>query len=194
VLRSSRSDTDGPYTIAADSRTLQGEYGRAADDERHHVVFGSAINFPHDWSLGTLLTIGSGRPFNITTGFDNNGDLLFVDRPAAASSGRPGLITTPFGTFDARPSAGEPMVVRNAGQGPSQVVLNVGIAKSLQLGKDAGSASGSPQYLIFSANVENLTNRINYTDFNGVVTSLTFGRPNRALNPRRIELAARFGF
>ena len=39
-----------------------------------------------------------------------------------------------------------------------------------------------------------MTNRVNFADFNGVVTSPLFGAANRALNPRRIELSARFGF
>ena len=53
---------------------------------------------------------------------------------------------------------------------------------------------GAERYVIISASAENVTNRINYVDFNGVVTSPLFGIANRALNPRRIELSARFGF
>lgn len=41
---------------------------------------------------------------------------------------------------------------------------------------------------------ENSTNRVNFADFNGVLTSSLFGVANRALNPRRIELTARFAF
>ena len=189
TLRWSRSDTDGLYTVAADSRTLQGEYGRAGDDERHHGVLGTSLSFPHDWSVSALLTIGSGRPFNITTGLDNNGDQLFVDRPAVVPAGTGAAIATPFGGFDANPNPGQLIVVRNAGQGPRQFVLNAGVAKTLRFG-----GAATRRYIIFSASAENLTNYVNYTDFNGVVTSPLFGQPNRALNPLRIELAARFGF
>lgn len=189
TLRWSRSDTDGLYVVAADSRTLQGEYGRAGDDERHHAVLGTSLSFPHDWSVSALLNVGSGRPFNITTGLDNDGDQLFVDRPAVVAAGTPGAIATPFGSFAANPAPGELMIVRNAGQGPGQFVLNAGVAKTLRFGGGA-----TRRYVIFSASAENLTNYVNYTDFNGVVTSPLFGQPNRALNPLRIELAARFGF
>jgi hypothetical protein len=189
TLRWSRSDTDGLYTVAADPATLQGEYGRAADDERHHAVLGTSLSFPHDWSVSALLNVGSGRPFNITTGLDNNGDQLFVDRPAVVAAGTAGAIATPFGSFDAFPAPGELIVVRNAGQGPRQFVLNAGVAKTLRFGGGA-----TRRYVIFSASAENVTNYVNFTDFNGVVTSPLFGQPNRALNPRRIELAARFGF
>jgi carboxypeptidase family protein len=189
TLRWSRSNTDSLYTIAADSRTLQGEYGRAADDERQHGVLGTSLSFPHDWSVSALLNIGSGRPFNITTGLDNNGDQLFVDRPAAVAPGTAGAIATPLGSFDAYPAPGNLMIVRNAGQGPRQFVLNAGVAKTLRFGGGA-----TRRYVIFSASAENLTNYINYTEFNGVVTSPLFGQPNRALNPRRVELSALFGF
>jgi hypothetical protein len=189
TLRWSRSDTDGLYTVAADSRTLQGEYGRAGDDERQHAVLGTSLSFPHDWSVSALLNVGSGRPFNISTGLDNNGDQLFVDRPAVVAPGTAGAIATPFGSFDANPAPGELMIVRNAGQGPRQFVLNAGVAKTVRFGSGA-----TRRYIIFSASAENLTNHVNFTDFNGVVTSPLFGQPNRALNPLRVELAARFGF
>jgi hypothetical protein len=189
TLRWSRSDTDGVYTVAADPRTLQGEYGRAGDDERQHGVLGTSLSFPHDWNVSALLNVGSGRPFNITTGLDNNGDQLFVDRPAVVAAGTAGAIATPVGSFTAYPAPDDLIVVRNAGQGPRQFVLNAGVAKTLRFGGGA-----TRRYVIFSASAENLTNYVNYTDFNGVVTSPLFGQPNRALNPLRIELAARFGF
>jgi len=189
TLRWSRSDTDAVYTVAADAQTLQGEYGRAGDDERHHGVLGTSLSLPHDWSVSALLTVGSGRPFNITTGLDNNGDLLFVDRPAAVAPGALGAIATPFGSFDPYPEPGELLIVRNAGQGPRSFLLNAGVAKTMRFGGGA-----TPRYVIFSASAENLTNYVNFTDFNGVVTSPLFGLPNRALNPLRIELSARFAF
>ena len=192
IRRSSLSDTDGPYTIPADSFTLRNEYGRAADDERDRVVIGSWVNLPWDLSMSTLLTIGSGRPFNITSGWDNDGDLLFLDRPAPGSEGAPGVMATAFGNFDLQVDPGEPMIARNAGQGPSQLVLNLGLAKTLRFGDS--TSGGSAPYAIFSVSAENVTNRVNFADFNGVVTSPLFGAANRALNPRRIELSARFGF
>lgn len=185
VRRLSRSDTDGPYTVAADAYDPAADYGRASDDERHRAVIGGWIGLPGDLSVSTLLTVGSGRPFNITTGLDNNGDLLFVDRPTFAEDGAAGGIATPFGTFDPRLDPGDVMIPRNAGQSSPQLLLNIGLAKTLRFG---------PRYAIFSVSVENATNRVNFSEFNGVVTSPLFGVANRALNPRRFELTSRFGF
>ena len=193
VLGWTNSDTDGPYSVPADSRTLQGEYGRAASDQRHSVVLGSVFTLPDEWSLSHLLTYGSGRPFNITTGFDDNGDLLFLDRPGIGSAGASGVSATSFGLFDLTRAPSEPMIARNAGQGPSQFMLNVGLAKTVRLAPSSGAGTSGP-YVIFTISAENITNRTNFTDFNGVVTSPLFGIANRALNPRRVELSARLGF
>jgi hypothetical protein len=190
----SRSDTDGPYSMAAHSATLQGEFARAGDDQRHRGIAGSVVSLPGDVSVSALLTASSGRPFNITTGRDDNGDLLFVDRPAMAVAGDAGVLVTRFGTFDLSRSAGQPMIDRNTGRGPSYFGLNVGVGKKFLLGASTPSVGGAKPYLIVSASAENITNRVNYADFNGVVTSPLFGTANRALPPRRIELAARIGF
>ena len=190
LLRWSRSNTDGPYTILADSSTESGEYGRSGDDERHRGVIGSWVSMPAEFSLSALLTIGSGRPFNITSGLDTDGDFLFFDRPGPAAGDSSGNIATAFGNFDLQRLAGTPMIPRNAGQGPNQIMLNVGLSKVFRL----GGGPGSTPYAILGVSAENVTNRVNFADFNGVVTSPLFGTANRALSPRRVELTARFGF
>jgi hypothetical protein len=194
LWRTALSETDGPYTVIADTSAGARELGRSADDERHRVMVGSWISLPREISISTLLTIGSGRPFNITTGFDNDGDLLFLDRPAFAEPGAPGAVSNAFGDFDLQLDPGQPMIVRNAGEGPKQIVLNVGIAKVLRLAAPSRTAGGFAPYAILGVNAGNVTNRVNFSDFNGVVTSPLFGAPNRALNPRRVELTLRFGF
>ena len=53
--------------------------------------------------MSTLLTTGTGRPFDITTGLDNDGDLLFSTGRRPVLAGDPGIISTAFGDFDVRP-------------------------------------------------------------------------------------------
>ena len=108
--------------------------------------------------------------------------------------GDTGLISTSFGLFDLTRAPSQAMIERNAGQGPSQFVLNVGLAKTVRLAASAANRCPAGPYVIFTVSAENITNRTNFTDFNGVVTSPLFGVANRALNPRRVELAARVGF
>jgi hypothetical protein len=194
LWRSSRSDTDGPYTVMADARTDQGEFGRAGDDERHRLVVGAWFGLPSEISISSFFTVGSGRPFNITTGLDGNGDLLFYDRPAAVPPGSAGAVSTAFGNFDVQVDPGQEMILRNLGQGPQQIVLNMGIAKVFRFTDPTRASGGLAPYAILGVNAENVTNRVNFSDFNGVVTSPLFGAANRALNPRRVELTMRVAF
>ena len=50
-------------------------------DQRHRAVFFFSYRFPHDFTAGTLTQYASARPFNATTGVDNNGDGVTNDRP-----------------------------------------------------------------------------------------------------------------
>jgi hypothetical protein len=57
------------------------ERGPSLLDQRHRAVFQYMYNFPRGFTVGTVTQIASGRPFNATTGIDNNGDGLNNDRP-----------------------------------------------------------------------------------------------------------------
>jgi hypothetical protein len=57
------------------------ERGPSVVDQRHRAVFHFSYNFPWNFTAGTLMQFASGRPFNATTGVDNNGDGAQNDRP-----------------------------------------------------------------------------------------------------------------
>src|SRR6185503_9429293 len=80
VLAKTTNDTDGQGSglFPANSYDLTGEFGRAGFDVRHRFTFAGTINLPW-WqvSLNPFIVATSGRPFNITTGLDSNGDRLF---------------------------------------------------------------------------------------------------------------------
>jgi len=50
-------------------------------DQRHRAVITVSYKFPFQFTAGTLTMLTSSRPFNATTGVDNNGDGLNNDRP-----------------------------------------------------------------------------------------------------------------
>jgi hypothetical protein len=159
-----RSDTDGASTTAADADDRASEFGFASTDERHQVSIGASVPMPAGISLSGTLSLTSGQPFNIITGRDNNGDTIFVDRPAFASAGDAGAIVTPFGVFAASPGPGARIVPRNFGRGRGQVDLSLHASKSVVRG------------LVVSASANNVLNRTNLSGFNGVVTSPVFRR------------------
>jgi len=57
------------------------ERGPSLLDQRHRAVLSAAYQFPFNITAGTLIQVASARPFNPTTGTDNNGDANNNDRP-----------------------------------------------------------------------------------------------------------------
>jgi hypothetical protein len=50
-------------------------------DQRHRLSLSGSYELPWKFTVGTWLVAASGRPFNVTTGVDNNGDGSTADRP-----------------------------------------------------------------------------------------------------------------
>jgi hypothetical protein len=63
------------------SRLGEEERGLSVVDQRHRAVITFLYHFPFQITAGTLTTLASSRPFNATTGVDNNGDGANNDRP-----------------------------------------------------------------------------------------------------------------
>ena len=80
VLNFANGDTDGVNTFPANQYDLSREYGRSSIDVRHRFTLGGNISgLPGKIRLSPFIIANSGRPFNITTGRDTNGDTLFTD-------------------------------------------------------------------------------------------------------------------
>jgi hypothetical protein len=99
-------------------------------------------------NLNPFIIISSGRPFNIVTGRDTNGDGLFTERPAFATSqtALADLRKTKFGDFDLNPAPGEALIPRNYGMGPNFFSVNIGISRSFTFGNvhaPAAAATGA---------------------------------------------------
>jgi hypothetical protein len=95
----------------------------------------------------------SGSPFNITTTNDLNNDSIFNDRPGLISTATcpttvnttsSSVYCTPLGTFDAAPTAGEKITPINYATGPSHVVMNLRLTKTIGFGPKITRAGASP--------------------------------------------------
>jgi hypothetical protein len=130
------ADSDGAGSFPADPFNLRGDWGRAGYDVRHRVVFGGSITTPGQVRLNPFVIASSGRPFNITSGQDLNGDTLFNERPALATDvTKPGVVVTRFGAFDPSPDPGVPMVPRNYAEGPGFLMVNMRLSRVFGFGK-----------------------------------------------------------
>jgi hypothetical protein len=199
VLNKAESDTEGAGSFPANSYDLSNEYGRSLLDVRQHFFLGGTINALWGLRLNPFIIASSGRPFNIITGRDTNGDTLFTERPAFATDlSQPGIVQTPLGAFDPDPSPGQRIIPRNYGTGPSLFTVNLRLAKTIDFGDARGATAGAAggksggdfgddaagarkasekRYsLTFSLRVQNLFNRVNAAPPIGNLGSLLFGQ------------------
>jgi hypothetical protein len=142
VLSKTESDTDGQGggLFPANSYDLSNEFGRAGNDVRHRFTLAGTLTLPwYKISLNPFIIATSGRPFNITTGRDINGDNLFLERPAFAGANvncadRTNYACTPFGNFKLNPGPGDEIIPRNFGHGPGFFSVNMRVSKTWNFG------------------------------------------------------------
>jgi Carboxypeptidase regulatory-like domain len=222
TLSKAKGDTDGVNTFPAYSYDLSGEYGRSLFDIRHRFFLTGSGTLPWGIRLSPMVVAASGRPFNIFSGRDTNGDSIFAERPAFATDlAQPNVVITPFGAFKLDPSTGEQAIPRNFGNGPGFFALSLRASKTIRFGVVEGNSSSTAQRttgarnatpraaekrysLTISLQVWNLFNRTNLNVPVGNLSSPFFGRANSiagslgAGDPlsgnRLIELQTRFSF
>ncbi len=149
-LTAANSD-GGAGNQVSNSYNLGQDYGRAGFVSRNMVFL--LANYTGPWALhfNPFLIAQSGRPFNITTFQDLNGDGYFNDRPSYATSSTPAdsLVHTSYGDFDVNPGLNEKPIPTNLGSGPAAVAVNLRISRSFGIGPEVGStpnnAGGPPQ-------------------------------------------------
>jgi hypothetical protein len=145
TLGKAESNSDGASSFPADPYNLSSEYGRAGFDVRHRFVVGGNIVAPKGISFSPFIIGSSGRPFNISTGRDSNGDTLFTERPALATDlSKPGVISTRFGAFDPNPAPGQALIPRNFAEGPGFFLVTLRVSKTWGFGalpESKGAAS-----------------------------------------------------
>jgi hypothetical protein len=189
-----RNDTDGAFALPADNYDLAAEWGPGAIDVPHRLTGMMNMDLWTGFKVSTNFFVSSGTPYNITTGYDDNGDTVSNDRPAgvtrnsARTAGRADMglrLSWAFG-FGRRKGAD--------GAGGPQIVMIRGGGGEIPLGGFSGGAEDKRWRFEIYAAATNLFNRTNMTGYSGVMTSPFFMQPTSALPARRIELGARFGF
>jgi hypothetical protein len=193
TLGQQKNNTDGAFSVPFGG-TLDGEWAAANFDIRHRVNLGLNSQALKNMNMFLSLNYSSAPPYTIRTGTDINGDLIFNDRPAG--------------------------VPRNTERGDPQFNSSASVSYSIALGKQPPTAPAGPQggvtiinggdrvmvmgpgggggparYRIsFSLNVQNLTNRVNHTNFNGTMTSPFFRQSTNVSGARKIDVGMSFSF
>jgi hypothetical protein len=206
-----KTDTDCIFgSIAncfpADTYDLSSEYSRVGFIPGANFFVGGTLVLPKlKVNLNPFVVFSSGRPFNIVTGRDTNGDGVFTERPAfaTAQTDPANLRQTRFGDFDLDPAPGQALIPRNHGLGPNFFSVNLGINRAFRFGnipaapapagaapagtapagaapaggaRPANSPSPEKRYtLTLSVNIQNLLNRTNLSNPIGNLSSPRFG-------------------
>jgi hypothetical protein len=177
-----------------------GEYARR-DNQGLWEVFGNAtLNLPVKIVYSANYNGQGLGVYNVTTGFDNNGDGDFNDRPQYARAGTPLCsinsnaspcgYTTPWGELVS--SGGVGSLSRNKGHMPWTFYLDSNLQRSFQLTHNAKAEHQQT----FSINLRssNLLNHRNVTSVGSVLGSPLFGQAYTADNGRRVEVGLRYAF
>lgn len=190
VLARANDDTSGWWALPANNYDVRPEYGRADYDRLQRLNLIGTCSLPWNLRAGTVVSLSSGIPFNITTGLDNNGDTVPNDRPHG--------------------------VGRNTGDGPGYAGVDFHLAKRFTFSRshsndshaqpagrsETGSLSARSNEsreitgprLEIGIDAFNVLNRVNFKDFVGTQTSPFFGRANAANPPRELQFSAKFHF
>jgi hypothetical protein len=164
TLARSTDDTSGMFFLPADNFNLAPERGRSDFDRRHRLNLAGIFTLPWGLKFGTITSMSSGIPFNITTGFDNNGDGVAKDRPAG--------------------------VGRNTGKGPMYSEVDFRLSKRIVI---VHREKSSP-YMEIRLDAFNVLNQVNATNYIGVLTSPLFGVANSSYPARQLQLSVKTSF
>jgi len=181
-------NTDGAFAIPA-SIILANEWGPAAFDRRHNMHAAITSTALRNFSARIGVSGSSAPPLNVRTGTDDNGDLVFNDRPEGV--GRNSARTT--GTWNTSANFGYAFTL-----GKKTVTSGGGVQITGGPGGLMVNPTGMqtlPRYrLNVNVNINNLFNQPMYSGFSGIIGAPFFLKPTRADGLRRITFNTNVSF
>jgi hypothetical protein len=181
---------DNEFSAPQSSTSNEGEFAHRTGQSVWNLFGNATFKIPAGLQLSGNFHGGGDAHYNITTGFDNNGDGNFNDRPQYATPGQPGAIETPYGLLVA--SGGTGIFPRNKGVMPWTFYLDTNLQRVFKLSRNAKAEH--QQTLTVNLRAANVLNHTNVTAVGGVLGSPLFGVPYAADNGRRIEAGFRYSF
>ncbi len=181
---------DNEFSTPQSSTSNAGELAYRSNQNVWNIFGNATFKLPAALQLSANFHGGGERHYNITTGFDNNGDGNFNDRPQYATPGQPGAIQTPYGLLVA--SGGTGVFPRNKGVMPWTFYLDTNLQRAFKLTHN--SKAEHQQTLTVNLRSANILNHTNVTAVGGVLGSPLFGIPYAADNGRRVEAGLRYSF
>lgn len=186
-----RTNAENPNVFPQSTYQKSRDWARPTGSPAHSLFAVIIYSLPFKIGSTTNVSVASGAPYDVTTGFDNNGDGVFNDRPSLGLTSGPDAYLTRFGLLSTNTVNGN--LQRNIGTMPATVHLDLSLNRSFTLREKRGSVIHE-QTLRFDARSANLLNHANYTAVDGIVGTPQFTQPLTADFGRRIEFGARLSF
>jgi hypothetical protein len=172
VYGKSTDDTAGPLVPPENNYDFGPELGRSNFDLRHRFTYTGTIDMPFATRLGAVLSITSGFPYDITTGFDDNGDRTVRDRPLGGT--------------------------RNTGIGPPVQQLDLRFTKLFRVptpfSHKAGKADRKLKNLELSFDAFNVFNHPNTPIIVGELGAHYFGQATTTSMARTLQVSVKYSF
>ena len=176
TLAQFKNHADNAMQLPVDSYNPDAEWGPSSQDIRHRLQANVFLPPLRGFRLSVNgLVYQSGAPYNITTGRDDNHDLVINDRPLDAS-----------GT----------MVRRNSARGAARWGdLSMRLGRAFAFGRRSAESGTPPgRNVEFFAQADNVLNRVNFTNYAGTMTSRLFAQPTAASQARRVQVGMQLRF
>jgi len=194
-------DTDySAFSTPQSSSTDAGEFAHQTGNNSWNIFGNTTFKLPKKVDLTFNNYSGGGAHYNLTTGFDNNGDGDFNDRPQYAlantplcsinPNASPCAYATQYGLLVT--SGGTGIFPRNKGVLPWATYLDANIQRAFTLTRN--KKAEHQQVLTANIRSSNVLNHLNVTAVGGVLGSPLFGVPYAANNGRRTEAGLRYSF
>ena len=181
-------NSDGAFVIPS-SIFLAQEWGPTAFDRRHNTHIAVTSTAVRNLAIRFGVSGSSAPPLTIRTGTDDNGDLVFNDRPEGVGRNSARTVSTwnTSANFGYSFTLGKKTVTSGGG------VQIMGSPAGLTVNPTA--AQTTPRYrLNISVNINNLFNQPVYAGFSGNMLSEKFLQPTQANGLRRISFNTNVSF
>lgn len=188
TLAWNENNSDGPFSVPA-TGNLDLEWGTAPGHVKHRFNGGFLTQAYRDLGIQININGHLGSAYGMQTGHDDNGDLIFNDRPAGVP--RNTLLTDPTWTLNM--FAGYSFSFGPSLQLPPGIQFGPGAGGTLTVTTITRPEQGRYRMSV-NVFVNNLTNRVNYMGYSGVLTSRFYGQPTMAQGARRIQAAMNLQF
>ena len=154
-----RDNSDGPFSYPERAGEYALEWAPSAAFAPHNVTVAGTFSLPAGLSVMITDTWQSAVPYNITTGTDEDGNGLLIERGGLS---------------------------RNSGRAPEQHLLSLHASRRFAVPALTG---GSRERAFFTTGIQidNLLDRTNVTALGSVTGAATFGRPLAAMSGRSVR-------